>query len=100
VLNTHGRSTVHDVLGRVLSARVENGVGLATLRFSGAADVEPIWQRIVEGALWGIFAGYRVHRYDQRRDPTTGKTIHVAVDWEPFEISVVPVPIDSEARTR
>ena len=100
VLNTHGRSTVHDVLGRVLSARVENGVGLATLRFSGAADVEPIWQRIVEGALRGISAGYRVHRYEQRRDAATGETIHVAVDWEPYEISVVPVAIDAEAIVR
>jgi len=91
---------VHDVLGRVLSARVENGVGLATLRFSGAADVEPIWQRIVDGALRGVSAGYRVHRYDQRRDPATGETIHVAVDWEPYEISMVPVPIDAEAMVR
>jgi hypothetical protein len=100
VLNTHGRGSVRDVLGRVLVARIENGVGLATLRFSTAVDVEPIWQRIVDGALRGVSAGYRVHRYDQRRDVATGETIHVAVDWEPYEISMVPVPIDSEAMVR
>lgn len=100
VLNTHSKGSVHDVLGRVVSARIENGYGLATLRFTSAADVEPIWQRIVDGALRGVSAGYRVHRYEQQRDPVSGDTVHRAVDWEPYEISVVPVPIDRAAMTR
>lgn len=100
VLNTHSKGSVRDVFGRVVSARIENGYGLATLRFSGAADVEPVWQRIVDGALRGVSAGYRVHRYEQQRDPVSGDTVHRAVDWEPYEISVVPVPIDREAMTR
>lgn len=100
VLNTHSKGSVRDVLGRVVSARIENGYGLATLRFTSAADVEPIWQRIVDGALRGVSAGYRVHRYEQQRDPVSGDTVHRAVDWEPYEISIVPVPIDREAMTR
>jgi hypothetical protein len=100
VLNTHSKGGVHDVLGRVVSARVENGYGFATLRFTSAADVEPIWQRIVDGALRGVSAGYRVHQYEQQRDPLSGDTVHRAVDWEPYEISVVPVPIDRQAMTR
>lgn len=100
VLNTHSKGSVHDVLGRVVSARIENGYGLATLRFSSAADVEPIWQRIVDGALRGVSAGYRVHRYEQQVDPVSGDTVHRAVDWEPYEISIVPVPIDRAAMTR
>ncbi len=100
VLNTHSKGSVRDVLGRVISARIEDGYGLATLRFSSAVDVEPVWQRIVDGALRGVSAGYRVHRYEQRRDPVSGDTVHRAVDWEPYEISVVPVPIDREAMTR
>ena len=100
VLNTHGRGTVRDVLGRVLTARIENGVGLATLRFSTAVDVEPIWQRGGGGGRRGVGAGYGVHRDGQRGDVAAGETVHVAVDWEPFEISVVPVAIDAQARTQ
>jgi hypothetical protein len=88
------------VLGRVIAARLERGRGYATLQFSTAADVEPVWQRIADGTLRAVSVGYRVHRYEQQPDPATGETVHRAVDWEPFEISIVPVPIDRDASVR
>lgn len=94
VLDTHSRFGVRDVLGRVNSARIERGRGLATLQFSVASDVEPVWQRIVDGTLRGVSVGYRVHRYEQIADVATGETIFRAVDWEPYEISIVPLPVD------
>jgi hypothetical protein len=100
VLNTHRRSDATAVLGRVVEARIERGIGTATLRFSAASDVEPVWQRVLDGSLRNISVGYRVFRYEQRPDATTGKTIHRAVDWEPFEISVVPIPVDRAASVR
>ncbi|NBW16040.1 MAG: terminase, partial [Caulobacteraceae bacterium] len=42
----------------------------------------------------------RVHRYEQHTDPATGETVHRAVDWEPYEISVVPIPVDPAAAIR
>ncbi|MDI3308542.1 MAG: HK97 family phage prohead protease [Acetobacteraceae bacterium] len=100
VLNTHRRGDARDVLGRVTAARLERGRGYATLQFSTAADVEPVWQRIADGTLRAVSVGYRVHRYEPRADPATGETVHRAVDWEPFEISVVPVPVDRDAAVR
>jgi hypothetical protein len=100
VLNTHRRGDARDVLGRVIAARLEAGRGHATLQFSGAADVEPVWQRIADGTLRAVSVGYRVHRYDQTPDAATGQTIHRAVDWEPFEISIVPIPADAAAVVR
>jgi len=100
VLNTHRRGDARDVLGRVVAARLEGGRGYATLQFSTAADVEPVWQRVADGTLRAVSVGYRVHRYAPVPDPATGETIHRAVDWEPFEISVVPVPIDPAAAVR
>ncbi len=64
VLNTHRSSDARDVLGRVIAARLEGGRGHARLQFSGAADVEPLWQRIADGTLRAVSIGYRVHRYD------------------------------------
>ena len=100
MLNTHRRGDARDVLGRVVAARLERGRGYATLQFSTAADVEPVWQRIADGTLRAVSVGYRVHRYEPRPDPATGETVHRAVDWEPFEISVVPVPVDRDAAVR
>ena len=100
VLDSHRRGGSHDVLGRVVAARIEAGRGYATLKFSRAQDVEPVWQRIADGTLQSISVGYRVHRYEQLTDPATGQTVHRAVDWEPYEISVVPIPVDPAAAIR
>jgi hypothetical protein len=100
VLDTHRRGGARDVLGRVVAARLDAGRGYATLQFSSAADVEPVWQRIADGTLRAVSVGYRVHRYEPRPDAATGETVHRAVDWEPFEISVVPVPVDRDAAVR
>ncbi|WP_372624913.1 prohead protease/major capsid protein fusion protein [Falsiroseomonas sp.] len=100
VLNTHRSTDARDVLGRVTAARIERGRGYATLQFSSATDIEPVWQRIADGTLRAVSVGYRVHRYEPRPDPATGTTVHRAVDWEPFEISVVPIPVDRDAAVR
>jgi hypothetical protein len=100
VLNTHRSLDARDVLGRVTAARLERGRGYATLQFSAAADVEPVWQRITDGTLRAVSIGYRVHRYEQHPDAATGETIHRAVDWEPFEISIVPIAVDRNAAIR
>jgi hypothetical protein len=99
VLNTHRSGDARDVVGRVISARLEAGRGIATLLFSSAADVEPLWQRIADGTLRSVSVGYRVHRYEPIPDPVAG-TVHRAVDWEPYEISVVPLPVDPSAAVR
>jgi hypothetical protein len=100
VLDTHRRAGTRDVLGRVTAARLEAGRGYATLQFSGADDVEPVWQRVADGTLQSVSVGYRVHRYEPRPDAATGQTIHRAVDWEPYEISIVPIPVDGLAVIR
>ncbi len=100
ILNTHRGYDARDVLGRVTAARIDAGRGHATLQFSGAADVEPVWQRIADGTLRSVSVGYRVFRYEQQIDAKTGKTVHRAVDWEPFEISIVAIPVDPAAAIR
>jgi hypothetical protein len=83
VLDTHRRGGARYVLGRVVAARLEAGRGHATLQFTSAADVEPVWQRVADGTLRAVSVGYRVHRYEARPDPAIGETVHRAVDWEP-----------------
>jgi hypothetical protein len=98
VLDTHRMQGAASVIGRVVSARVERGKGIATLQMSRAPDVEPIWHRIVEGTLRSVSVGYRVFKYEPIRDGA--QTVHRAVDWEPYEISLVAVPVDAAAGVR
>lgn len=99
VLNTHRSDNARDVVGQVLDARIEAERGLATLQFSSATDVEPLWQRVADGTLRSVSVGYRVHRYAPIQDPVVG-TVHRAVDWEPYEISMVPIPVNPAAAVR
>ena len=100
VLDNHVRyNGAAGVLGVVENARVENGVGVATLRFSKRADVEPIWSDIKDGILRGVSVGYRVHKYEVTKED--GKLpSYRATDWEPFEISIAPVQADPESQVR
>ena len=100
-LNTHRAGSLESVLGVVEpdSARIENGLGTATIRFSERADVEPVFRDIAAGIIRNVSVGYRVHRYDiEKRDGAP--ELWRAVDWEPLEISAVPIGADPGAQVR
>ncbi len=100
-LNSHDAWSLESVLGVVVdgSARIANGQGTATIRFSERADVEPIFRDIAGGIIRNVSVGYRVHRYDiTKRDGAP--ELWRAVDWEPLEISAVAIGADPGARVR
>ncbi|MEQ8228607.1 MAG: Mu-like prophage major head subunit gpT family protein [Rhodospirillales bacterium] len=99
VLNGHRNGKAEDVIGIVVNARVEHGQGIATVRFSERADVEPIWRDIVAGIIRNVSVGYQVHEYKESRGDN-GETVLTATRWEPMEISVVPVPADASSFIR
>ncbi len=101
-LNTHSTFDIGDVLGVVTpgSARIAEGRARATIRFSKRDDVEPIWQDVQDGILRNVSVGYRVHSYEQSGG-TEGKPVtRHAIDWEPYEISAVPMGADPGAKVR
>lgn len=99
-LKVHRAETIADVLGSVVSgtARIEGGQGLAIIKLSGAASDASDVIKIVEGSIRFVSVGYRVHsaqRAGERRPPFVRVT-----DWEPMEISAVPIPADAGAHVR
>jgi len=100
-LNTHNAFDLDAIIGVVVegSARIADGKGIATVRFSERADVEPVWRDVVAGIIRNVSVGYRVHRYEvEKRDGRP--ELWRAVDWEPLEISAVPVAADPGAHIR
>jgi hypothetical protein len=100
-LKVHEIDTLDAVIGSVVpgSARIENGRGIALVRISERADVEPIWRDIQAGHIRAVSIGYQVHRFDISK-PDGGRELWRAVDWTPFEISAVPVGADPAAGFR
>ncbi|PKP68168.1 MAG: peptidase U37, partial [Alphaproteobacteria bacterium HGW-Alphaproteobacteria-5] len=100
-LKVHEIDTLDAVIGSVVpgSARVENGRGIAQLRISERADVEPIWRDIQAGHIRAVSIGYQVHRFEVSK-PEAARELWRAVDWTPFEVSAVPVGADPAAGFR
>lgn len=99
-LNTHSDWSLRDVIGVVEKAWIEGAEGRALIRFSERDEVEPIWRDVRGGIIRNVSVGYRVHRYEVI-EGADGETTRVrALDWEPFEISAVPIGADDQAGFR
>jgi hypothetical protein len=101
VLNTHKRGDLAAQIGVVIpgSARMDRGRGVAVLQLSDRPDLAPIVADIAAGIIRNLSVGYNVHVYDIEQRPGQ-RPLYRAVDWEPFEISFVPVPFDAAATVR
>jgi len=100
LLNSHRSWDLSSVIGVVESASVTNGEGRATVRFSEREDVEPIWQDVRNGIIANISVGYRVYRYRDVTEQDDEFQVLRAIDWEPMEISAVPIGADEAAGFR
>ena len=100
VLDTHNRYSLEAILGVVERCEVSNNRCDATLRFSERAEVEPIYQDVKNGIIRNISCGYRVYAYQQEGVDANGIPNMRAIDWEPSEISFVPVQADPKSGVR
>lgn len=103
LLNTHSGYDLSSVMGVVEddSAKLSGKKGTATVRFSRRDDVEPYWQDVQDRVIRNVSVGYVVHRYEEIPAKGDNKlATRLAVDWEPYEISLVPMPADAGAQTR
>ncbi|HZP21448.1 MAG TPA: prohead protease/major capsid protein fusion protein [Bauldia sp.] len=103
LLDTHGFYEVASVLGVVERAWIGDGAsgpeGRAVVRFSDRETVEPVWRDVAGGIIRNISVGYAVRTYEIREED--GKPpVWRAIDWEPLELSLVPIGADPGAGVR
>mgnify|MGYP002784380393 CR=1 FL=1 len=101
VLDTHSDFALENIKGVVVggSARIENGLGHASLKIDGGAENESVIRKIRDGIIRNVSVGYRVHRYEVIRNDGA-VPVYRAIDWEPYEISLVPIGADAGAGIR
>ena len=102
LLDAHAAHTVANQIGVVVehSAALTTKDARATVRFSERAEVEPIWQDVRTGIVRNVSVGYRVHRCEETAGTDGALPTRLATDWEPFELSLVPMGADPGARVR
>lgn len=97
-------ASVSNVAGSIVpgTARVENGRGVALLRFDRDGEAGRLAeQKVAGGHLRTVSIGYRVARWEKVRAASDGELDRqIARDWEVYEISIVPVPADAGAVMR
>lgn len=100
-LDNHQRygSVKDTVVGVVTTARLESGKLICTIKFSEREDLKEFITDVKSGIIKNISIGYRVYKYEITEE-VEKIPIYRAVDWEPFEVSFVPVPADYMAGVR
>lgn len=99
LLIDHNQYSINGVIGVIESAKVDGERGTARVRFSTRPEVDPIFKDVQEGILRNLSVGYRVYQYE-RQTQENGIDKLRAIDWEPMEISLVPIGFDDGAKVR
>lgn len=101
MLNTHSDWSLSDVIGAVVpgSARISKGIGLARVALSKAPGDADIVQKIRDGIIRNVSVGYIRHQIEKVEKDGEIPVWRI-VDWEPHEISAVPVPADAGSQFR
>lgn len=100
-LDTHDQWSLRSVIGSVVpgTARIEKGKGLARIQLTRRPEAAGTVQDIRDGVIRNISVGYRTLTVEKTE--RKGKIpLHRVTDWEPWEISAVPIPFDTGARIR
>ncbi|QPC44000.1 Mu-like prophage major head subunit gpT family protein [Kaustia mangrovi] len=100
LLNAHNSWDARDVVGVIEGASLEKKRGICTARFSKREDVGPIFQDVRDGILRNVSVGYRVYKMEQVEGGDGQTPVYRAVDWEPYEVSIVPMGADPGAQMR
>lgn len=100
LLNAHASWELRDVIGVVEKAWIEGGEGRAMVRFSQREDADEVFRDVKDGILRNISVGYAVHRYEVTEEDDDKLPVYRATDWEPLELSLVPIGFDDGAKVR
>lgn len=101
LLDNHNRwGGVKSQLGVVVKAWTEGDELRGIVRFSKRAEADAVFRDVQDGIIRNGSIGYVVHKYqDESKEGDSIKTLR-AIDWEPMEMSLVPIPADHNAQVR
>lgn len=100
LLNSHRSYSLSDIIGVVDEASLDGKRGRAKVRFDRGPVGEEAFRMVREGILKNVSVGYRVHKLVETDEKDGGLRVYRAEDWEPYELSMVPIGADAGAGIR
>lgn len=105
LLKDHMQHSVDFVVGVIESAKFTKNGATAIVRFAKDEASDIIFQKVKDGILKNVSVGYRVFAMEEiaRQKTNDGKTtipVMRVTDYEPIEISMVPIGFDKGAQVR
>lgn len=100
LLDAHDSYSNRSVIGVVEKAWLDGNQGKALVRFAKDPISDDIFQKVKDKILRNVSVGYQVRKYE---DVTLkGEPIQTlrATNWQPREISIVPIGFDPNAQIR
>lgn len=83
-----------DQVGVIESVQIgADKVARAVVRFGKSVRASEIFQDVVDGIRRNVSVGYQIHDAKLESE-SEGVGTYRVTDWEPYEISIVPVPAD------
>ncbi len=95
VLDSHNAYGVESQMGVVRRAWAAGATGKATIQFSKRDAVTPIWNDVRAGIIQNLSPGMWIYKKVDTTPKGQERKEFTAVDWEPFEISLLPIPGDA-----
>jgi hypothetical protein len=110
LLDSHGGwagPTLGDQYGVVESARLEDTndgpVMVGIVRFARAEDdprADQAFRKVMDGIIRNVSVGYRTYKIEKVEGGEGTTPVFRATDWEPYEVSLVPMGADDGAKVR
>lgn len=102
LLDSHSAYSVMEMLGACVpgTATMTKSEGRVRVRFSKRPEVDGVWRDVQDGLIRFVSVGYRIYTYEETQPKGNKLPVRLATDWEPMEVSMVPVPADAGAHAR
>lgn len=101
LLNTHNAWSLEAQLGVVENPSIAAGEGLCDVTFSRRESVAGYVQDVADGIIRNVSVGYVRHRVEMVPPAANdGEWLYRVIDWEPYEVSLVPIPADMDCQVR
>lgn len=101
LLNTHNSWDLEAQLGVVENPAIANGEGTCDVTFSRRDSVAGYVRDVEDRIIRNVSVGYVRHRVEMVPPAKEGGMWEYrVVDWEPYEVSLVPIPADMDSQVR
>jgi len=84
-----------DHVGVIESANIKDRRGQSIVRFGKSDRAESVFRDVIDGILRKVSVMYRIHKAVLEEAGDDQDDVYRITDWEPMEISLVPIPADA-----